>query len=242
MMATSLAGTASRAALFSRFFSPRPLYQTRIPAFHRPLFRSGQDEYSTSLQGFSWYCRCDFLVTHRRCDVRQALVPADHFWRCAPLRIADHRNTGGTREFSLRPWHPAALLEIDGRRLVSDAAFAGLLVLLRFRESLFHSQPGHWRHTLPAGPRFLSLCLRPEAAFGRCEPRHAPPSSRFRAAHVLVAGPIRLLRPALATSPPGFHQIQSCLLSPRLDSAPDDHHRAGGRLETQFGALAYFLR
>src|SRR5713226_2326516 len=173
MMATSLAGTASRAALFSRFFSPRPLYQPRIPAFHLPLFRSGQDEYSTSPQGFSWYCRCDFLVTHRRCGFRQALVPADHFWRCAPLRIADHRNTGGTREFSVRPWHPAALLEIDGRRLVSDAAFAGLLVLLRFRARLFVSQPGHWRHTFPVGPRFLSFRLCVEAAFSCRGPRHA---------------------------------------------------------------------
>src|SRR6266436_1984216 len=185
MMETSLAGTALKAAPTSRFFSPQPDCKHRIPAYPRPSLRRGPDDSSTSTQSSSWLCVCNFFVSHGRSDVRPTLVPVDHFGRCASLSIANCHNPGGAREFSLRPRRPAALLEIDGRRLVSDAAFAGLLVLLRFRAHLFHSQPGHWRHTLPAGPRFLSLCLRPEAAFGRCEPRHAPPSSRFRAAHVL---------------------------------------------------------
>src|SRR3981189_2656006 len=167
MMATSLAGTALKVAPTSRFFSPRPDCKHRILAYPRPSLRRVRDETSTSTQSSSWLCVRAFFVAYRRCRAREALVPADHFWRCAPLRIADHRNTGGTREFSLRPRHPATLLEIDGRRPVSDAAFAGLLVLLRFRAHLFVSQPGHWRHTFPAGPRFLSFRLCFEAAFSR---------------------------------------------------------------------------
>src|SRR5258708_133785 len=170
MMATSLAGTALKVAPTSRFFSRRPDCKHWIPAYPRPSLRRGWDETSTSTQSSSWFCVRASFVAHGRCRGREALVPADYFWRCAPLRIADHRNTGGTREFSLRPWHPAALLEIDGRRLVSDVAFAGLLVLLRFRAHLFVSQPSHWRHTFPAGPRFLSFPLCFEAAFSRRGP------------------------------------------------------------------------
>src|SRR6266849_3552752 len=242
MMGTSPAGTVSRAAPTSRFFSPRPLYQPWIPAFLRPLLRSGHDEFATAAQSSSWYCRCYSFAANRRCGVRQALVPIDDVRGCAPLRPAGRCNSGGTREFSFSPRNAAALLEIDGGGLVSDAAFAGLLVLLRFPESLFRSQPGHRRHTLPAGARVLSFGLCFKAAFGLRGTRDESPPSRFRPAHFLVAGPVRLLRLALAARHPGFHEIQSHLLSPRVDSASDDHHRAGGRVETHQGTLAHFLR
>src|ERR1700722_359751 len=130
MTATSPAGTAWRAAPTSRSFSPRPLRQSRFPTWPHPLYRSEQDEYSTPSQNLPWYCLRDILIAYRCCGVRQTIVPVDNFRRCDPLRIADRGHPGGTREFSLPSRGSAALLEVDGRGFVSDAAFAGLLVLL----------------------------------------------------------------------------------------------------------------
>src|ERR1700674_2234461 len=234
--------TAVRAAPTSRSFFPRRLCQPRIPALLHPSFRKAQDEHSTPPQNLTRYCLRDFLFARGRCGVRQALVRPDHFWRRAPLRTADRRDPGGAREFSLPPRSSADLLEVDGRGIVSDAAFPSLLVLLRFAAPLFLSQSGHWGHTFPAGPRFLSLRICLEASLGFRRPRHAAPPSRFRAAHVLVAGALRISGPALATRHPRFLQVQSGLLSPRVDPASDDHHWARYRLETQHGTLAHLLR
>src|ERR1700731_3110081 len=120
MMATSPAATASRVGLTSRSFSPRPICRPRSPALLRPLSRSGQDEYPTPAQNLPGLRLCNFLFARGCCGIRQALVPANHFRRCATLRIADCGNPGGAREFSFPSRRPAALLEVDGGGLVSD--------------------------------------------------------------------------------------------------------------------------
>src|ERR1700746_2484921 len=242
MRATLLAATVWRGERTSQFLFPRLRWLSGNPVLQSRLFRSRQDETATSPQAPTGNCRGDFCLASGRRGVRQALIPVDHVRRRAPLRIAGSGDSGGSRKFPFSSRGFAAVLEIDGRGAVSNAAFASLLVLLRLPPPLLHSQPGYRRYALPAGARFLSFCFCVAAALGVSGRRYAASALGFCAAHILVDDPLWIFCAPLANRDPGLRQIRPNLLSDRADSAPDDHRGPGGGVETQRWAMAYVLR
>src|SRR5215472_887541 len=113
---------------------------------------------------------------------RETFLRDDHVWRRHPLCPADCGHSGDAREFSCAARRIAAVLEVAGRRFLSDAAVTGLLVLLRHAEAIFQAQPGYWRHAVPAGPCLLSFCVCYATALSFRRTRYSPAESRFRAA------------------------------------------------------------